>query len=366
MRTAEAMDVGTGRGEMALVSRADRAAGGLAFVPGTLGEAMELSRLLAGSSIVPRDFQGKPGDVFVAMQYGMEVGLSPLQAIQSVAVINGRPCMWGDAVLGIVRASGLLEDIEETFVRDGDKADQVYAACRVKRKGDDRSVERRFTWQDAQRASLAEKALYKQYPQRMLAMRARSWALRDVFPDVLKGLQVREEVEDFSALEPATPDTPTPTLDGMMPRRKATELPPASVVIEAPAVVSPGSAAGTAGTVRAAEPSADDIAHAAMLGEDVTPPTVPPSAESGEASPPARVTFQIGPKTYETAGMTKEQMLRSFKLAEAVNKAAKLKGQGDLAHAMLAKEFGVVSRTELTEEQAERFLVRLREVAEAS
>ena len=106
-----------------------------ALVPRTLGEAMELAKLLADSTIIPTQFRGKPGDVFVAMQLGMEVGLSPLQAVQSVAVINGRPSIYGDALLGIVMASAAFEDISEEVVKDGPAPEQNYAVCSVTRKG---------------------------------------------------------------------------------------------------------------------------------------------------------------------------------------------------------------------------------------
>ena len=62
------------------------------------------------------------------MQWGAEIGLQPLQAMQNIAVINGRPSLWGDAVLALVRSSGLLEQFEETQTED-------MATCTVKRKG---------------------------------------------------------------------------------------------------------------------------------------------------------------------------------------------------------------------------------------
>ena len=70
---------------------------GMSLVPQTLTEATELAGLLAQSTIVPIDFRGKPGDVLVAMMMGGEVGLSPIQSLQNIAVINGRPCIWGDS-----------------------------------------------------------------------------------------------------------------------------------------------------------------------------------------------------------------------------------------------------------------------------
>lgn len=163
------------------------------LTPRTLSEAMEFSHMLADSSIVPKDFMGKPGNVLVAMQWGMEIGLKPLQAMQNIAVINGRPSIWGDAALALVKSSPLCEDVIETYEGTGDKKKAV---CVAKRKGR-KDVVSEFSVADAMTAGLWKKSgPWTQYPDRMLKMRARSFALRDQFPDVLKGMAITEETMD--------------------------------------------------------------------------------------------------------------------------------------------------------------------------
>ncbi len=44
---------------------------------------------------------------------------------------------------------------------------------------------------------LGKQGPWTQYPERMLKLRARGFTLRDAFPDVLKGIKAREEVEDY-------------------------------------------------------------------------------------------------------------------------------------------------------------------------
>lgn len=173
---------------------------GFGLVPQSMGEAMQLAEMLASSELVPRDYQRKPGNILVAVQWGAEVGLKPLQALQNIAVINGRPALWGDAVVALVRGSGLLEYLQETS--EGDKA-----VCRIKRKGQPEEV-RTFSQADAKAAGLAGKSgPWSQYPARMRQMRARAFALRDVFADVLKGMPVAEEVQDIQQ-EPAAAPLP--------------------------------------------------------------------------------------------------------------------------------------------------------------
>ena len=159
--------------------------------PKTFEEAIRFAELMAQSSIVPKDYQGMPGNILVAVQWGMEIGLKPMQAMQNIAVINGRPSIWGDAMIALVQGSGVLEDMTEELDPSG-----KYATCTVTRGG--KQVSRTFTLEDAKVAGLTGKqGPWKQYPRRMLQMRARAWVLRDVFADVLKGVYIAEEARDM-------------------------------------------------------------------------------------------------------------------------------------------------------------------------
>lgn len=185
------------------------------LVPRNLTEAMEFSKLIAGTSLVPKSYRDKdgkvnPGDILIAVQMGLEVGLKPLQAIQNIAVINGQPTLWGDSIRGLVEASGKMEYCLETW----DEKTQT-ATCKVKRVGKPEHVQT-FSMADAAKADLAKKDTYQKYPKRMCGARARAWAFRNEFPDILKGLQFREEVDDY--------ETVTTTEQGVeiqRPRRKS-------------------------------------------------------------------------------------------------------------------------------------------------
>ena len=165
--------------------------GGFLMEPQNLQEAMQLADMLANSNLVPKSYQGKAGDVLVACQWGSEIGLKPLQALQNIAVINNMPAVWGDALVALVRGSGLCEYIKQ----DWDAATKT-AICSVKRRGEPEET-RTFSEEDARLAGHLNKDTYKKNLQRMLYIRARAFALRDVFADVLKGLKVAEEVEDY-------------------------------------------------------------------------------------------------------------------------------------------------------------------------
>lgn len=168
-----------------------------AMIPTDIDQAFRLARAIAMSGMAPKAYGQDENKCFVGILAGAEVGFAPMQALQSIAVINGNPSIWGDGALALVQASGLLESIEETD--DGNEA-----TCCVVRKGW-APIVRTFSMEDAKKAKLAGKAgPWTDYPKRMRQMRARSWALRDGFADVLKGLHIAEEVRD----RPEQPEPP--------------------------------------------------------------------------------------------------------------------------------------------------------------
>jgi hypothetical protein len=167
------------------------------FALSTMDEAMRYSELLAKSQMVPKAYQGKPEDVLVAVSWGMELGLAPLQALQNIACINGKPSVYGDAAMALVQNSATCENIEEYF--EGEGTVNPVAVCVAHRKNRT-PVIAKFSVEDAKRAGLwGKQGPWSSYPKRMLQMRARGFAIRDAFPDVLKGLITVEEAQDFPA-----------------------------------------------------------------------------------------------------------------------------------------------------------------------
>lgn len=169
-------------------------------------DAFRFATMVAKSDFAPKDFKGKPESCLLAIQHGSEIGLSPMQSLQNIACINGRPAIWGDAALALCLASPVCDGIHELIEGEGDN---MTAVCKTSRKGKDANVVARFSVADAKKAGLWGKTgPWTQYPKRMLQLRARGFALRDAFPDVLKGLVTAEEAQDY----PVTHVTPEPVV----------------------------------------------------------------------------------------------------------------------------------------------------------
>jgi len=159
-----------------------------------LTEAIAVADYFAQSDLVPKDYKGKSGNIVVAWQKGYEVGLLPQQSLETIAVINGRACIWGDGLIALVKNSDKEEWTNETITGTGD---MMTATCETKRLGQEQTIKRSFSVNNAKTAGLWGNNVWKKYPQRMLQMRARGLCLRDAYPDVLNGMALAEEQVDI-------------------------------------------------------------------------------------------------------------------------------------------------------------------------
>jgi hypothetical protein len=184
------------------------------LVPQDAAGLFYLAAMMSKTSMVPDQYRGDPHSTFVAIQLGMEVGLRPMAALQNIAVIKGKPTIYADGITGLLHGSGKCEYINEWFEADGNKVDpsdldqdpgqwpsNLKAVSEIKRQGSAQQLYRgTFSVADARRmGTWNSKDVWKKFPARMLMWRARTYAARDGFSDVLKGLGVFEEVIDYDA-----------------------------------------------------------------------------------------------------------------------------------------------------------------------
>lgn len=176
------------------------------MLPQTYSELERWAQKAAKTEMIPKAYRGKPDDITIAIQYGSEIGLGHMESLKSIAVINGNPAVYGDGLLSICQRHPDFEDlIEEPEIND--KGEVLAFTAIAMRRGRKPKIFR-FSQEDAQRAALWGKpGPWTQYPQRMLQMRARGFALRDQFADALKGLISREEAADYPTVDGSGQET---------------------------------------------------------------------------------------------------------------------------------------------------------------
>jgi hypothetical protein len=139
--------------------------------------------------------------------------LTPEQSLSSMMVVNNRTALFGDALPALIRGSGKCLGIDERMVGEGDARTAVCKITRLHRLPDNtlerEVVERRFSVADAKVAKLWQKKGFNgkdtpwiTHPDRMLQMRARGFAARDGWADILMGMGIVEELQDIEPHEP--------------------------------------------------------------------------------------------------------------------------------------------------------------------
>lgn len=190
----------------------------------SLEDMWRFANYVAKSGLAPKGMES-PEAVFVAVEMGAEVGLRPMAAIQNIAVVNGRPAIWGDAMLAVCLSSGLFDSaaFDETWEGDGDTRKAI---CIVRRLPNGKPCRREFTATQAKKAGLWGKNTWAAYPDRMLQMRARGLALRDTFADLLRGFKMAEEVQDYIDVDarPTVATSPVTSLEDLTEKLNAPQL----------------------------------------------------------------------------------------------------------------------------------------------
>jgi hypothetical protein len=167
--------------------------------PKNLTEALEFAKIISDSDLTPKDFKGKIGNILIAMQWAHELGIPLMQGLQGIAVVNGRPSIWGDLGVALMQHHPAYEwhDIDS-------KPESVTVT--VKRRG---ANPHSVTWDKARavKAGLwndtSKVYTWGKFSQDMLYWRAMTRAIRDKFADALKGLSIVEETKDYHDLENA-------------------------------------------------------------------------------------------------------------------------------------------------------------------
>jgi hypothetical protein len=158
----------------------------------TFDEAWNMAVKVSKSGLVPSALKDKPNDIVLILQMAQELQLEPTFALRNIASINGKTALYGDGLLAVCRKCRDWVDMKETY-----DIKTETATCILSRKGEEDSVVT-FSKQDAITAKLWGKAgPWTTTPKRMLQMRARGFALRDKYADILAGFITEDEAEDY-------------------------------------------------------------------------------------------------------------------------------------------------------------------------
>jgi hypothetical protein len=187
-----------------------------ALRPQSYTEIEQLADRLARSGLTPSALRGKPDDLFAVILHGLELGLGPAASVQNIAMVDGKPAVYGDMMIALVRGSFAWDEgaYDEWFELDGErltapqaattiasggKAPNLIACCQCARRGGSPQVGT-FSVEQARTADLwvdgkGSRTPWSRYPIEMLLWKARARVMRRLFADVLKGTATYEDLD---------------------------------------------------------------------------------------------------------------------------------------------------------------------------
>jgi hypothetical protein len=211
-----------------------------------------LAKNLCVSGLIPRELYGKPADVLVIILYGQELGLAPMQAMQVIDVVKGRPTLRANLWVALARKAGhkvrVVENTAETTTITVIRSDDP-----------DGPVTATYTIDDAKTAGLTSNDNYRKNPKAMLYARAASTAIRQACPEVAMGFSDEYEIS-------RDPEPVRPTLAQVAAER---EDKGADIV----AASTPGRLNGVVDVDP--EPSPEDLAELASIAAEHSPAAEP-------------------------------------------------------------------------------------------
>ena len=155
---------------------------------------LEMAGIFLRSGLTPAHFKTAEA-VLTAILYGQELGFSPMQSLQSIQVIQGKPTVDAAGLQALaLQHGGRIESLEHT--------DKI---CKIRVMRGKEPTEAEFTMHEAELMGLASKDNWRKMPKDMLWARAVSRGVRRAFADKVRGFYSREEMQDSTPFKNEDP-----------------------------------------------------------------------------------------------------------------------------------------------------------------
>lgn len=168
---------------------------------------------------LPKHFWGNPQTLMMTWMKGLEIGIMPMEAQTVLIPLYGFWCMRGDAIKERILRSGKCAQKGGWVITETGSIDRNSYSVTVSSKRIDPPAEREITFDFKQfqkaglyisvemydqlgKAAFTDSQLIRyEYPERTMLHMAQSWLARDLYADVLNGIRMYEEVEQYKSYE---------------------------------------------------------------------------------------------------------------------------------------------------------------------
>lgn len=156
------------------------------------------ANMLAKTTIIPQNYQGKPADCFIAIEMASRMGISPMMVMQNMYTVKGKPAWSGQACITLINSCGKFRNVKCVYT--GEKGTEnrgcYFSATRI---SDGETVDgTEITMIMAKAEGWTANSKWRNMPEQMLAYRAAAFFARIHCPEALMGAQTVDEVEDIN------------------------------------------------------------------------------------------------------------------------------------------------------------------------
>ncbi|KKK80490.1 hypothetical protein LCGC14_2822970 [marine sediment metagenome] len=168
--------------------------------------AEKVAGIFAGSTMVPEHFQENIGNCLIALNYASRINADPFMLMQNMYIVYGRPGLEGKLVIALVNQCGRfepLEFVEDEGLCDGKKENGLGCIARAREMKSGKVLEGvKIDWAMVKAEGWLGKkgSKWMTMPQQMFRYRSAAFFARAYCPEVLLGMQTREELQDITDL----------------------------------------------------------------------------------------------------------------------------------------------------------------------
>lgn len=187
--------------------------------------AQRIAKALASSALVPKEYQGQTGlaNTLVAMEIAGRMNLSPLQVMQNLHIIHGRPSWSSQFIIAMINGCGRFTPLDYNVSGEGDSLSCFAYATEIATGKELRGPV--VTMAMAKREGWATKSgsKWQTMPDLMVRYRAAAFWGRLYVPEFLVGMKTQEEVVDIEEVQVTEQPSIVDDLNGKIQEQKASE-----------------------------------------------------------------------------------------------------------------------------------------------
>ncbi len=185
------------------------------FRPKNLAGLWRLGQMFAQSGLIPDHYKGNVANCAIGCQMALRCNVDILTFLQSSYIVHGKPGIESKLAIAMLNASGKIKG-RIRFKLEGEGKNRSCTATVIDTDSAE-PVSQKVDWAMVEAEGWASKAgsKWKTMPDLMFQYRAAMFLIRVSYPDVLMGMQSREELEDIEPVADAIRPAPIKTLDDL-------------------------------------------------------------------------------------------------------------------------------------------------------